>query len=89
MILARVGVICNQDPFPQEDIVWGTLRINFASPSLLPFHRGEAVQCSLSDLNEVFYMLLITMRYCTACTPGVAFTIDPAHATEVRAYLGT
>jgi hypothetical protein len=35
--VARAGVICNQDPFPQEDIVWGTLRINFAGLLLFLF----------------------------------------------------
>ena len=59
-------------------------------------HGGEAVSLLFpcSDLNESFFVFCFTkFAFAFADPPrgtvGVAFTIDPAHATEVRAYLGT
>jgi hypothetical protein len=70
------------DPFPHEDTVWGTLRAGLASLFFFP-------DIPFSDFSERHFnhtrRPLITPRRML----GIAYTIDPAHATEVRAYLGT
>jgi hypothetical protein len=83
---------CNfcQDSFPHEDIVWGTYvcarsLFTFSLSSTEAEARLDPLPCS--DSNEFFYKFAFAKS--PRDTVGVAITIDPAHATEVRAYLGT
>jgi hypothetical protein len=78
------------DSFPHEDIVWGTYvcarsLFTFSLSSTEAEARLDPLPCS--DSNEFFYKFAFAKS--PRDTVGVAITIDPAHATEVRAYLGT
>ena len=70
------GHLYQVDPFPHEDIVWGTSR---AKPPSLFFRFPSFFPNALQP-----YKLFVDHHVVL----GIAYTIDPTHATEVRAYLG-
>lgn len=64
------------DPFPDEDIVWGTL-------------CAGAHESLFSEAESSTFPFKSFPKFVDHHVVGIAYTIDPAHEAEVRAYLGT